>query len=500
MSDLNAAEITKPFASIKIPDPDASESTIDPKPPRANFPLPLELRELIYEHLLDAKYIRLKRHTFDDPAYKFHTNILAVNHTICADAERLLDERNTFINAFHTLDRGDADTLMREIQLWVPLVSWKYRVVEGKRHHFAETKSHKSLQIRFAYNSGLPSGLGHQTGHIHNSESLVCIFLAADLQLYCSVLSSQLDKITGPKLMVLEPFLPALRTTLPDSNGWTMSSLWGHDGHTRPAPRLKFLLHSTKYKPMNRQHQTFLLAPFRSVIGASMRVVIDGDVVDTAQSESVKKRMSQSLTCVHAEYWACFEKFEKWKTTADSTALGGELDLAIRMYKHLQAAIASFCRLRENLPFQVNDLRFVHFFKACRLLTVDMLLSLVHLYCTRREHRYFNSLVTFTLVTLRDYYNTRPGLLYDPAPLKCLADLVALYAAENDTLPLQCINFRNTSGLTQKPRFIVGWVDVRILSQVSDGRRDLYNLAQTQLGLPLTRWFDIDDAMGELHS
>lgn len=57
--------------------------------PRANFPLPRELRDHIYSYLLDSVHMRQVR--FKDPkavtdragnGYQFHTNILAVNRAI----------------------------------------------------------------------------------------------------------------------------------------------------------------------------------------------------------------------------------------------------------------------------------------------------------------------------------------------------------------------------------------------------------------------------------
>ena len=57
--------------------------------PCVNFPLPRELRDLIYSYLLDGVHtreVRLKgsKHRDDcaGKAYQFHTNILAVNKAI----------------------------------------------------------------------------------------------------------------------------------------------------------------------------------------------------------------------------------------------------------------------------------------------------------------------------------------------------------------------------------------------------------------------------------
>ena len=73
---------------------DQSAATISTIPsggnaPRENFPLPRELRDLIYSYLLDSvhtRQVRLKdtKSVTDRSGngYQFHTNILAVNHAI----------------------------------------------------------------------------------------------------------------------------------------------------------------------------------------------------------------------------------------------------------------------------------------------------------------------------------------------------------------------------------------------------------------------------------
>jgi len=61
----------------------------DGHPPRANFPLPRELRDLIYSYLLDSTHTRQVRlkdsKAVTDRAgngYQFHTSILGTNRAI----------------------------------------------------------------------------------------------------------------------------------------------------------------------------------------------------------------------------------------------------------------------------------------------------------------------------------------------------------------------------------------------------------------------------------
>jgi hypothetical protein len=188
MSDLNAAE------STVVP----SKPTID------HFQrLPLELREMIYQYLLDARYTRLKWHTCNHPAYKFHTNILAVNHAIHAEAERYLYRVNTFVTASHI--SKTANSIISAARLWVPLVTWKYTLVDGKRVQHATRMQHNSLLIRFAHNSSdRLLNTSYSFGLGHTLETRFCVFLAADLSSYCYVLSNFMRKIKGPHFLLLE--------------------------------------------------------------------------------------------------------------------------------------------------------------------------------------------------------------------------------------------------------------------------------------------------------
>lgn len=69
--------------------------------PRANFPLPRELRDHIYSYLLDAKHTRIKRARIGDRAYTFHTSILGVNREVHDEAEEYLYKHNVFVVISH---------------------------------------------------------------------------------------------------------------------------------------------------------------------------------------------------------------------------------------------------------------------------------------------------------------------------------------------------------------------------------------------------------------
>lgn len=103
-------------------------------PKIVDFPLPQELKDEIWSYLLDGQ--KLQRtppggrqsdpHRCElthkwRPAYKFRTNILAVNKTIGGNASKFLIKRNTFVTIRY--DCGALSTCLEHLQ--IPLVAWK---------------------------------------------------------------------------------------------------------------------------------------------------------------------------------------------------------------------------------------------------------------------------------------------------------------------------------------------------------------------------------------
>ena len=223
-------------------DVNAAESTIESSMGRFQL-LPPEIREMTFQHLLDAKYTKLKRHTRDDPAYKFHVNILRVNRAIHVEAKWILYKRNTFITASHFLcpeddlesedvmedddDLGNAEELMQKLRLWVPLVTWDFTTAEGTKLHDTGTMKYSSLQIDFAYSPHtLLSASSNSKNHSNPIRTRFYVFLSADLEAYCSVLSGRMDELCGPNFNIPENRSPPFDVTIAlDGNPLSSASL-----------------------------------------------------------------------------------------------------------------------------------------------------------------------------------------------------------------------------------------------------------------------------------
>ena len=185
--------------------------------------------------------------------------------------------------------------------------------------------------------------------------------------------------------------------------------------------------------------------------------------------------MGPGLSCVNAENWEAFENFQRRKVVGDFTALCGELDLALDMYECVRNATFHYIIALVN---------------ASRLLLIDTYLTEAHVYLNLQGRMEFRRAVALTLSTLKDYYDNLPDFTYQPATLLHITELIKLDAEYegNRNVPLECINFLETSGVTQKPAHCVGWVDVRMLRQVHPGFRVRIIMLQKERLLPYTRW------------
>jgi len=472
------------FASITMSGPNATQSTVVPLTHSLGMfhRIPRELRDLIYEQLLDARYTRLKRRTCDDPAYKFHTNILAVNRAIHAETEQLLAKRNFFIAASHTLPLDDASQLMQTIQLWVPLVAWKSTAAGGWRH-YAATMKHSSLQAKFTYS---PDGIvdpSNPADHPAPLQEASYVFLAADLDSYCSVLSARMYAIDGPYWSSSGEGHPAYdRTIHPDGRVLPSASL--------AITLSNFLLDEATSRGLS------IISPFRFAIAPSLRVAIEASLdgrsipIESSAVEDFRRHMGPSLICIKAVESAFFERYETRKTIADSTALGGELNLALAMYEDLLPTVAGFL---------ANPLRFSRqSYCAILLLDADLRMTKAHIHCKLGERAAFKATILLANRTLRYYRDFRCDFAQQPETLEWIKHLIitAVLGPDGDVynVPLRCVDLRRTSGLVRKPRHYVGWIDLRDLSQTDEAFRTNINRRQKVRRLPLTdfRWIDAE--------
>jgi hypothetical protein len=438
-------------------DLDAAESTLVSKPPVDFFQLlPPEVRDMIYEQLLDARYTRLKRRTLHDPAYKFHTNILRTSRAIHAEAEQLLYERNTFVTASHVLDMDDVDKLIMErLRLWVPIVTWEYTISKSTTLHEAGPMKHSSLQIDFAHSADGLSASSVPTDRT-TLRARTCVFLIADLESYCSVLSERMDSTSGPSFHVYEEGLDgsSLFDVLYDETGHL-------EGRLRPPAFLALTLRSTIYREFGSR-LTSLIPLFLRLIAPSLRVSIHIDRVgrlealDCAAMEMVRRHMGPSLAYTEAVQWASFERCETRKTIADCTALGGELDLALAMYEGMRSRVSVVAtqEIPDSIPLQPGERCPAY---AFRLLEADMYMTKAHLHYKLRDRAAFKATVkrAFDNNGLLDcYLRLHCDFTQQPGTLDWIMHLISMAHLDGDVVdgPLRCVDLRRTTDFARRPK------------------------------------------------
>jgi hypothetical protein len=287
-----------------------------------NFPIPRELRDMIYGYLLDGNYTRVQRkldqvpqnHNHAGPnAYHLHTNILAVNQEIHDEAEELLYKANTFVVVSYQrtplvskMERGDL--------LWVPIVSKKF--VNGMKLHW----------LRIHADPGVTSlQIARSTGTEAPTESY--IILAGDIKAFAVSMHIAEENTIGTGVLVVS--LPIYARPLVQLQSRVV------DGATYESTRLKCQLRDTRYRAMNRDLQHDLLAPLASIIGMSKKVSFTGTICDPQQTAHLKNLMGPSLVCQDALWWSTYKDCVLAKEVADVAAEYDELELTVHLYSEI---------------------------------------------------------------------------------------------------------------------------------------------------------------------
>jgi hypothetical protein len=194
---LNATSINSAHPSSMAADRlTANLSTRDINSALPNFTIPRELRDMIYTYFLDGDYTRVQRKFAEIPsdqnqtgpkAYHFHTDILAVNHEIHAEAEESLYKSNVFVVVSYQWP-----SLWKEwgSLLWVPIVSNK----------FVNRMTLRSLRIH------VDPGLVALQDAVRETRTIVpvksYIILAGDLNGCCVTMHASNEELNAPAIII----------------------------------------------------------------------------------------------------------------------------------------------------------------------------------------------------------------------------------------------------------------------------------------------------------
>lgn len=277
--------------------------------PRNNFPLPRELRDQIYGHLLDAKHIRFERARAGGRGYKYHAQILGVNRQVHDEVEEYLYKHSCFVVVCHRLAYGSHDLLPP----WIPLVAEL-----GQK-----PMKYRSLEVTF-----LP--------HYDHSEPArrvnAWLLLAKNFDMYFSALTRYVNRNMAcglPKILML---VLNQDGSLVDGSGHLDGPLFGPH-------YLGLEFGSHRYHKATAEFQSPIISCFRSISCSGLRVEVCGFAVNTPELKGLRTSSRQSLVCASALAWRMFRDLDNLKMIADTLTKAGEVSLAIFTLSQTVAAI-----------------------------------------------------------------------------------------------------------------------------------------------------------------
>lgn len=268
--------------------------------PRANFPLPRELRDQIYGYLLDGKYTRVERSHECDRAYEFQTNILAVNREIHEEAERYLYANNTFV-----IINVDYNYFLD----WLPFVAstdvYRRKKIFSAKYH--------SLKVSYREENDPSRAEVEAEGDLR-------LILETDLRSYCSTLSAHAIDRSINTALTLRP------------NGMLVETSTPPNARRSKAACLYLTFNGNPHCKAPLKLQSALISHFHDVCGFDVRSNVRGCLRNNAEVNKIEKSMSTGLLCGTAVLWCYFQAYERLKDEADAFLAFHELGIASSLY------------------------------------------------------------------------------------------------------------------------------------------------------------------------
>lgn len=323
--------------------------------PRANFPLPRELRNIIYSYLLEGtntRQVRLKdSNAATDRAgkvYQFHTSIMGVNQAIHDEgqysgvclydlkrrllisqkAEEYLYKNNIFIVVSfdwpNLLTNGPGTEPLSQA-LCSPVVTEK---------HAAKMQKH-SLRLHVTRNMRHPALPASSTKTpIHSF-----LLLAKDMDALCFSLRFRLNPLRGFAVGIVE-------SVAPGSHGryrYMGVVLVGESHGKLKPPSLKIEFCDTRFRIADAKLQDKLLGSLKRVACPSMQVSLMGRLrLQENLLTSVKNRMGPNFVSYEALAWNHLDILVEAKKFSDLAVSSGEYGVALRMYNNIMDQIAQW--------------------------------------------------------------------------------------------------------------------------------------------------------------
>lgn len=330
-SDLAVA--TK-MASLSMPSRTMSVDTTPLTPPRADLPLPRELRDHIWSYLLSGEHVKAAPyHTRKDRVdttragrtlstahtYRFETAVLAVNHAIHDEANKVLKQNDFVVIS----------------AIWPNITLMKYKwglpVVTDNQDHVAKFNRHT---VRMH--------LQHPQRDLEPKDRRVrsMLILAGDLPDFCEMMQWQLSCTTAfwPQIVGCPEGLASKCYTVMLSS--TPSSIG--------RARIQLQIRSDGDKPVTPGLENLLLQNMGVMVCPGQKVVGLESLSDQKRVQATKRLMTPNWVWPNAVACSMLEAAQKLKRKADDLVRQGDFSRACDRYLSMLEVMES--RLMIYIP------------------------------------------------------------------------------------------------------------------------------------------------------
>ncbi|KAI7480285.1 hypothetical protein KC351_g7064 [Hortaea werneckii] len=290
---------------------DSRRPAVATPPQRVNLPLPRELRDQIYGYFLHHEYTEHSTYpesnTWDarlPSSYKFHTNILAVNTQIGAEAKEVL-RSNDFVQVTTTWP------VVKDLKAHeVPIVC----DLGSRRLHF----DHLRIDYKL---------------HVHSLKILTdwerkFVVVRFGLANLCRIMQSHLLLRPSHAPIVQHGTNPKVNCQRHEEHSKIRSSIFVHD---------------RVGKQLSAEKKRDLLEPFHNLIigGQSMEV---NKILPEHELSTFKLFVAPPVMNSLPMIWRLFEIALEMKAVADRHVLIGHFTKASRLYRHILSAVGAAAR------------------------------------------------------------------------------------------------------------------------------------------------------------
>lgn len=278
--------------------PNASMAAKQPQPQLLTFPVPPELREMIYSYFMGLKYSCLDAKWSEGPSIQFHTQIFKINKTIREEATAYLHRTHQFVGLRYFLPNFEDMLLAYHVPVVTHPGRWSAYV---NRVLDIDARGHQLEDGAVFAERGVTWASGRT------------VMLVSDLPALCEMLRV-VAFYTSAKYVYIDT--PRERPLILDSHQGTGFRL-----------KLDFKICPSEFTQFSKEAQLSLLQSVRTIKGAVI-ATFDGFAVPKEEEASIAADIRPSLVWAQAREWETLAMMLRYKRRADQLVLTESEDKA----------------------------------------------------------------------------------------------------------------------------------------------------------------------------